>query len=164
MAQEIVAMSFANTTRADEVLLSLAHRQQEGLIQIADAVVIAKDADGRARVRETMDTTPAKGAMSGTWWGLLAGLLLGNPLVGMVGGVAAGALMGKLVDLGLDDSWVKQMAGWIDPGTSALLLLVEDTVHHAVIDELARFEGNVVYTTLPDGVREALQEALADDR
>ena len=163
MAQEIVAIAFDKPTRADEVLLSLSHRQQEGLIQIADAVVVAKDPDGRTNVRETVDITPARGAMAGSWWGLLGGLLFGGPLVGLVGGVAAGALLGKLVDLGLDDGWVQQMAEWIDPGSSALLLLVEDTVHAEVLHELSRFEGQVVYTTLPEGVREALESALAHD-
>lgn len=164
MAQEIVAIVFDKPTRADEVLLSVAHRQQEGLIELADAVVVSKDDAGRISVKETVDVTPAKGAMAGSWWGLLVGLLVGGPLAGLVGGVAAGALLGKLVDLGLDDGWVRDMAEWLDPNTSALLLLIEDTVHTSVIDELGRFEGKVVYTTLPDGVREALEAALADNR
>ena len=163
MAQEIVAIAFDKQTRADEVLLSVAHRQQEGLIDVIDAVVVSKDENGRTDVKETVDLTPAKAAIAGSWWGLLVGLLVGGPLAGLVGGVAAGALVGKLVDLGLDDGWVRDMAQWLDPGTSALLLLIEDTVHASVIDELSRFEGKVVYTTLPDGVREALEQALAEE-
>lgn len=154
-------------TRASEVLLALANLQAEGRLQMHDAVIVTKDADGRARVVETVDVTPAKGAMAGTWWGLLAGLLIGGPvgLAGIIGGAAAGALYGKLVDRGLEDDWVKEMAEWILPDSSALLLLVEAGFNPAVLDELKRFEGTgrVAYTTLPEGARADIEAALAGD-
>lgn len=164
MADELVAIVFDKPTRADEVLLNLAHLQQEGAVKLADAVIVAKGDDGRAVVRQTVDVTPGKGAMAGGWWGLLLGTLFGGPIGGAIAGVvggASGALYGKLVDVGLDDGWVRQMAEWIDPGTSALLLLVADVRLDEVLGELRRFEGNVVTTTLPEAVRERLEEALA---
>src|SRR3546814_4687422 len=96
-----------------------------------DAVIVSKGDDGGTRIVETVDVTPAKGALSGTWWGMLAGLLIGGPvfLGAAVGGAAAGALYGKLVDKGLQDDWVKDMAAWIAPGTSAWLLLVDAGFH-----------------------------------
>ncbi|MBA2496807.1 MAG: DUF1269 domain-containing protein, partial [Acidimicrobiia bacterium] len=86
----------------------------------------------------------------------------GGPLIGGVAGAGLGALYGKLVDKGLDDDWVRGMADWIDPDSSALLLLVEDGVAVGVIDELRRFEGTgeVAYTTLSDAVRAELDAAL----
>src|SRR5918993_161440 len=109
-------------TKQTEVLVNIMHLQQEGAVRLGDAVVLAKDEDGRARIIETIDVTPTKGAMMGTWWGLLAGLFVG-PLA-ILGGAAAGALYGKLVDKGLADDWVKQMSDWLEAGRSALLLLV----------------------------------------
>ena len=76
-------------------------------------------------------------------------------------GAASGALYGKLVDIGLDDGWAKQMSEWIDPGTSALLLLVNDeTLRAEVLRELGRYEGTVISTDFPAAVRDAIQEAL----
>jgi uncharacterized membrane protein len=165
--QEIVSIVLDKPTRAEEVLLSLAHLQAEGRLQMHDAVIVAKDAGGRSRIIETVDVTPAKGAMAGTWWGLLAGLLVGGPLAiaGIVGGAAAGALYGKLVDRGLEDEWVRSMADWIEPDSSALLLLVESGFNPAVVDELKRFEGTgrVAYTTLPEGARAEIEAALTGD-
>ena len=71
--------------------------------------------------------------------------------------------MARLVDLGLDDAWVKEVGNWLDPGTSALLLLVSEGVRPTVIDELSRYEGRVLYCTFPDAVREELERALSDE-
>ncbi len=163
--QAIIAIGLDKPTRAEQVLLSLAHLQSEGRLQMHDAVIVAKDTEGKARIVETIDTTPAKGAMAGSWWGMLAGLLVGGPLFlpMAIGGAAAGALYGKLVDRGLDDAWVKQMADWAAPDSSVLLLLVDEGFDAAVIDELARFEGTgeLVSTTLPDDVRREIEAALS---
>jgi uncharacterized membrane protein len=95
---------------------------------------------------------------------MLAGLLVGGPMFlgAAIGGAAAGALYGKLVDRGLEDEWVKQMADWIDPDSSALLLLVEQGYDPAVVEELRRFEGTgeVAYSTLPAGTKGEIEDAL----
>lgn len=163
--QQILAIVLDKPTRANEVLLSLAHLQAEGKVRMHDAVIVAKDGEGRSQVVETIDVTPAKGALAGSWFGILGSFLIGGPagLAVILGGAAAGALYGKLVDRGLEDDWVKQMADWIDPGTSALLLLVDDGFDPAVVEELGRFEGTgeVVFTTLPAAVKAEIEEALS---
>jgi uncharacterized membrane protein len=162
--QDILAVVLDKASRASELLLALVNLSNEGKIKMHDAVIVAKDEDGKTKIVETVDVTPAKGALSGTWWGMLAGLIIGGPvfLGAAVGGAAAGALYGKLVDKGLQDQWVKDMAAWIDPGTSALLLLVDSGFDPAVIDEMKRFEGigRVAVTTLPAGAKAEIESAL----
>jgi uncharacterized membrane protein len=163
-SQQIVGMSFDKETRAEEVLLNLAHLQQEGQITLADAVVLRKDHNGKAHVRQTVDPSPKTGALSGSMWGLLIGTLFAGPigfLVGAAAGAGGGALAAKLIDVGLNDNWVKQVGEWLDPGTSALLILVADEVHPVVLRELERFEGTVLYCTFPEAVRHELERALA---
>jgi uncharacterized membrane protein len=165
MADELVAIVFDKPTRAEEVLLNLAHLQQEGAIKLADAVVVTKSDEGKTKIRQTVDITPGKGALAGGWWGLLIGTIFGGPAMGILVGAASsasGALYGRLVDLGLDDGWIRQMAEWMDPHTSALLLLVSDARLDQVLAELRRFEGRLVTTTLPDEVRLQLEDALRD--
>ena len=162
--QDILAIVLDKPTRANEVLLALANLQGEGKVRMQDAVIVTKGADGRAQVIETVDVTPAKGALAGSWFGLLGSLLVGGPaaLAVIVGAAAAGALYGKIVDRGLEDEWVKGMADWIDPGTSALLLLVDEGFDPEVIEELRRFEGTgeVAYTTLPHEAKAEIEAAL----
>ncbi|HEX2576952.1 MAG TPA: DUF1269 domain-containing protein [Aquihabitans sp.] len=159
----IIGMSFDKTSRAEEVLLNLAHLAREGQITLTDAVVVYKDDAERVHIRQTVDTTPTQGALSGSLWGVLVGTLLGGPVGALLGagaGAASGGLLGKLVDVGLDDDWVKEVGQWIDPGTSALLVLVSDDVRPVVLRELSRFEGRVLYCTFPDAVRQELERAL----
>jgi uncharacterized membrane protein len=162
--QEILSIVLDKPSRASELLLSLANLAREDKLTMHDAVIVAKDDDGRTNIVETVDVTPAKGALSGTWWGMLGGLLIGGPLFlgAAIGGAAAGALYGKLVDRGLEDQWVKDMAAWIDSGTSALLLLVDTDFDPAVLEELKRFEGigRVAATTLPEGTKAEVEAAL----
>ena len=160
----IIGMSFDKATRADEVLLNLSHLAREGEITITDAVVVVKDAQEKVHVRQTVDTSPGQGAMSGSLWGLLVGTLFGGPVGAVLGvgvGAASGGLLGKLIDVGLDDDWAHQVGEWLDPSTSALLLLVSDEVRPVVVRELSRFEGKVLYCTFPDAVRRELEHALA---
>lgn len=160
----IIGVSFDKVTRADEVLLALVHLQQEGEIALSDAVVVAKDDTGKVHVRQTIDPTPGRSALTGTIWGMLVGMLFGGPvfLAAAAVGAGGGALMAKLIDLGLDDNWVKDVGKWLDPGTSALLILVAADVRPAVLAELGRYEGDVLYCTFPDAVRDELERALAD--
>lgn len=164
-ADKLVAIVFDKATRAEEVLLNIVHLQQEGKIRLADAVIAIKDAEGKARIHQTVDISAGKGAIAGGWWGVLLGTIVGGPVGGIVAGAISaggGALYGKLVDVGLDDGWVKQMADWLEPDTSALMLLVADIDLEAVLGELRRYEGRVVSTTFPDEVRARLEEALED--
>ena len=159
----IIGMSFDKATRADEVLLTLVHLQQEGEITLADAVVVAKTEDGKVHVRQTVDPTIGETALKGSIWGMLIGLLFPPAafLAAAAVGAGGGALLAKLVDLGLDDHWVKDVGRWLDPGTSALLLLVSADVRPTVLRELERYEGEVLYCTFPDAVREELERALS---
>jgi uncharacterized membrane protein len=162
---DILAIVLDKPTRANEVLLALMHLQGEGKVRMHDAVIVAKGAEGRSSVVETVDVTPARGALAGAWFGLFGSLLVAGPaaLAVILGGAAAGALYGRLVDRGLDDEWVKGMSEWIDPGTSALLLLVDAGFDPDVVAELRRFEGTgeIAYSTLPQGARDEVEAALA---
>lgn len=163
-ADHIIGVSFAKVTRAEEVLLALVHLQQEGEIALSDAVVVVKDDAGKVHIRQTIDPTPGRSALTGSIWGMLVGMLFGGPvfLAAAAVGAGGGALMAKLIDLGLDDGWVKDVGKWLDPGTSALLVLVAAGVRPAVLRELGRYEGDVLYCTFPDAVRHELERALGD--
>src|SRR5262245_32387365 len=100
---DILAIVLDKPTRANEVLLALAHLQGEGKVRMHDAVIVAKDESGRSSVVETVDISVGRGALAGGWWGLLGSLLVGGPaaIAVILGGAAAGALYARIVDHGL---------------------------------------------------------------
>jgi uncharacterized membrane protein len=156
----LVAIVFDKPGRASEVLVNLMNLAQEGAVALADAVIITKDAEGRGRVQQTIEVTPARGALIGGWLGLFGSLFLG-PLA-IAGGAAAGAIYGRLSDRGLDDGWIKEMAEWLEPGGSALLTLCSIHDQPALVRELQRYEGHLVTTDLPPHIRAEVEDALRD--
>jgi uncharacterized membrane protein len=57
--------------------------------------------------------------------GFLVGLIFGGPLLGALGRLTIGALVGKRTRRGLDDGFVNEVSDKLQPGKSALLLLVD---------------------------------------
>lgn len=163
---KLLVISFADALRAQEFLLAVAGLQKREEIQLHDAVIIARDADGRSHVRETTDVTPSQAGLGAGVWGLLLGTLFGGPIGGLVVGAASaggGALFAKLVDTGVKDETVEQLRNTVPPGRTAVALLVS---HVSVADlqrELARFpNAELVETDMPDAAVAAVQNALAE--
>jgi uncharacterized membrane protein len=94
-------------------------------------------------------------------WGFVFGLLFLVPIAGMAIGAASGALAGHLSDYGMDDKWIKEVAGSIPPGGSALFVMARTTNQERVLPEMAKFGGTVLRTNLTAEQQQALESALA---
>ena len=97
-------------------------------------------------------------------WGALIGLLFLNPLIGMVTGAAlgagSGALAGRLSDYGIDDNFIRSLGSTIEPGSSALFVLVRSMTADRVLPGLQPFEGTVLRTSLSNEQEARLRQAL----
>jgi len=157
---ELVVIAFPTEAKAEEVRQKLLAMQKEYLLEMSDAVIAVKDAKGRIKLNQMLNTT-AVGAVSGTFWGTLIGLIFLMPLAGAALGAASGALGGALTDIGINDKWMKETAAAIQPGTAALFVLVRRVTADKVLERL-RGEGGIVMKTSLDHTKEAaLQAALA---
>jgi len=157
---ELVVIAFPTEAKAEEVRQKLLAMQKEYLLEMSDAVIAVKDAKGRIKLNQMLNTT-AVGAVSGTFWGTLIGLIFLMPLGGAALGAASGALGGALTDIGINDKWMKETAAAIQPGTAALFVLVRRVTADKVLERL-RGEGGIVMKTSLDHTKEAaLQAALA---
>jgi uncharacterized membrane protein len=157
---DLVVIAFPNEAKAEEVRQKLLAMQKEYLIELGDAVVAVKDAEGRVKLNQLINTTAA-GAVSGAFWGSLIGLIFLMPLAGAALGAASGTLGGYLTDLGLDDKWMKETAAAIQPGTAALFVLVRKVTADKVLEGLKGEGGTVLKTSLDHTKETALQAALA---
>src|SRR3954463_12475745 len=158
---ELVVIAFPNEAKAEEVRQMLLAMQKEYLIELGDAVIAVKDAQGRVKLNQLLNTTAA-GAVSGTFWGALIGLIFLMPLAGAALGAASGTLGGYLTDVGIDDKWMKETAAAIKPDSAALFVLVRKVTADKVLEGL-KGEGGVVLKTSLDHTKEAaLQAALAN--
>ncbi len=157
---ELVVIAFDDEMKADEAAIAAARLDRSGKLELQDLAVAVKTTRGKLKVRQTVDITPGRAAAAGGWWGLFIGILLGGPLGGALWGAGAGALWGKLVDLGVDEGFMKDLAERLEPGSSALFTLVRNVDPEAVLDELRRFDGQVLHTSLPEQAETAIHDAL----
>jgi uncharacterized membrane protein len=164
--ETLVGISFDDAFRAQEFLTAATRLASHGDFTILDAVIVFKDADGKAHVRETTDPQPGRTAMTGALWTGLFGLLLGGPvgwLAGAAIGAGAGAVTAKVVDLGISDEWVAWFREAVQPDTATIALLVTKLDRDALVAEAARFTGaELVYANLDESTIERIKAALAD--
>jgi uncharacterized membrane protein len=166
---DLVAVAFDTPQEADNALTELKRLQKEYLIEFADAVVVIRQPDGKVHLKQSIDMVgvgAASGGLSGGLWGMLVGLLFLNPLVGFaIGGIVgagSGALAGKLTDYGIDDKFIRSLAETLQPGNSALFVLIRKVQPERVLAEMKRFKGRVLRTSLSVEQENRLRAALSD--
>ena len=157
---DLIVIGFPTEAKAEEVRQKLLAMQKEYLIELGDAVIAVKEPNGRIKLNQLLHTTTA-GAVSGTFWGALIGLIFLMPLAGAAIGAASGAIGGALTDIGINDGWMKEVAAAIQPGSAALFLLVRKVTADKVLEGLRGEGGTVMRTSLDHTKEAALQAALA---
>jgi uncharacterized membrane protein len=156
----LVVVGYDDMFKAEEVRLKLRKLQKDYLIDLADAVVAVKDESGEVKLHQAVNLTTL-GAVSGGFWGALIGLIFLNPLIGMAMGATAGAVSGALTDVGINDKFMKDLAGALKNGSSALFVLVRKSTPDKVLEELAGTGGRVIQSSLSHDDEDRLQKALS---
>ena len=144
---QLVVFAFKDQTGAEQMRDALGRLQKLQLITLSDAAVVIRKEDGKVKVKQAVSLVGA-GALGGAFWGMLIGLLFWMPWLGLAIGAASGALGGALSDYGVDDKFMKEVGATIEPGGSALFLLVEDWTEDKVMEELTKFDAQVLQTSL----------------
>ena len=159
----LVVIGYNELHKAEEVRLTLVKLQRGYLIDLEDAVAVTKDAKGKIKLHQTVNLTAA-GATSGGFWGMLIGLMFLNPLLGLAVGASAGAVSGALVDLGINDQFMKDLAATLTPNSSALFVLVRKSTPDKVLEEVKGTGGTILKTSLSHEDETRLQAALSAAR
>ena len=157
---DLIVIVYPSEQKAEEVRQRLFKLQKEYLITINDAVIAVKTEAGAVKLNQLVNTT-AVGAASGSFWGLLIGVLFLNPIVGVALGAASGALGGALSDFGINDNFMKELAANIQPGNAALFVLIKNMTADKVLKEIQDAGGTVLKTSLDESKEQVLRDALA---
>jgi len=157
----LVVLGFNNEADAFEMRAALARLQSQYLIEMEDAVIVTREANGKPKLHQPVNLVAA-GAVGGTIWGSLIGLLFLNPLLGAAIGAGSGALSGALTDIGINDQFMKELGATLTPGTSALFVLVRKSTPDKVLEGLKPFIGKakVLQTSLTKDKEEELRRTL----
>ena len=162
---DLIVIGFDNEHSAFEMRAKFVKMQKEYLIEMEDVVVVTKNENGKVKLHQAANLTAA-GAVNGEFWGMLIGMIFLNPLVGAAVGAGAGAINGALTDIGIDDNFIKDLGETIQPGNSAIFILLRKATPDKMHEELKDFKGRLLKTSLSvqdeEQLRGALEKGQAD--
>jgi uncharacterized membrane protein len=181
MASKLVVLAFDGPDTASEMLINLREAEKQGVFKLDDAVIASRGNStsivmggsdnfggysqaekGQAVKVQQTQSHRGRSTVGGIGVGLLAGLLVGGPIVGVTIGI--GALAGALRDRGIKDSFIEETSNNLKPDSSALFLLIKDTDQaklDGVLATLHQFNAKVLYTDLPAETEQKLRDELA---
>jgi len=155
----LVAIGYPDETTATAASLEAQRLAKDLIIQPDAIAAIIRDREGKFHVT-TNHHAVGGGATWGMFWGLLFGMLFFIPFLGMAVGAGLGALMGKMTKGAINKEFQSQVRDMLQPGTSALFLVVEHATPDKAVEGLAPFGGTVLKSSLPKETEAELQRAL----
>ena len=158
----LVAIGYPDQATAEDALETV-HQLQETLIIQADQVAaIRRDQEGKLHVNTGHGAgATAGGAAMGGLWGFLFGILFFVPFAGLALGAGMGAMFGHFGEKGIDKAFQQQVRDYLQPGTSALFMVIEQATPDKAIAALQQYGGTVIKTSLSEDDTKKLQEALS---
>ncbi len=84
---DLVIVALQDEATAFQLRADLVKLQKDYLIEMEDVVVVTREGDGQVKLHQSVNLTTS-GAVGGTFWGALVGLLFLNPIVGAAVGAA----------------------------------------------------------------------------
>ena len=162
---ELIAVAFDNLHTAEEARSDLVRLKDEELADLEEAVVLIVGTDGKVRLQHS-EQMSVPVALGGGFVGMLAGLILINPVLAAIGGItgaALGAGVGALKDVGISEDFMKNIAQNLKPGSSALFVATRQGNPELIIEALKSYRGKILQTSLShrdeNKLRTALQKA-----
>lgn len=156
---ELIVIGYPDIEKAETARATLYQLAKEYLVDIKDAVVAEANDKGEIKLHQ-MVSMWSVGASGGAFWGLIAGILFFNPLVGVAAGAGAGALAGALTDYGINDNFMKDVGSVLQPGQAALFIMADRAASDKVIDRLSARGGTILRTNLDTSKEQELRAAF----
>jgi len=156
---DLIAIGYPDETTADAAADEARRLASDLIIQPDSIAVIVRDQDGSYHVHTTHHAVGG-GAVWGMFWGFLFGLLFFIPVLGMAVGAGMGAMMGKVAKTSIDKQFQDQVRGLVQPGTSALFLVLEKVTPDKAVEAMSKYGGTVLKTSLSKEDERELQDAL----
>ncbi len=158
---DLIVLTFDNEEEAGNVRAAIRREQKQDLVSLDDSAVVVRDQHGKVHVKNEMDRGVKIGAVGGGLIGLLlAGIFF--PFAGILVGVLGGMGVGALANLGVQKKFVKEVSDKLQPGTSAIFLIVRHANADAVVAALKPYKGEIYQSTLDTEDEDTLRRVLKD--
>lgn len=160
---DLIVIAFDTEADAFALRQELVKAQGEYLIELEDAVIVTRPNEGQYQLHQATNLTAA-GALGGTFWGGLIGLIFLNPLLGAAVGAASGALAGSLTDYGINDDFIRDIGKTVPVGSAAVFVLSRKLNMDKILPMIQAYAGHarIIQTSLDDANETRLRDALAN--
>jgi uncharacterized membrane protein len=160
---EMMVLGFETEAAADQFGVKLEQLQKEMIVQLQDAAMVVRDADGKPHVKHGSKLVGA-GALGGAFWGMLFGLIFFVPFLGLAIGAGMGALFGKMGKTGIDRHVLEQMGDAVPPGKAGWFLVIGQLTEDKFLAAIEGTNATVVRTNLSVDQEKELKEAFGADK
>ncbi len=124
----LLVLAFDNESGAQEMISQVQAQQRQQMLIVSDAALVIRQMDEKVKVKQ-VNSLVGSGAWGGAFWGLLVGLLFGQPV--------PYSASSDISDCGLDERFINQIKLTIMPGNSALFLMIAHVTKDEVLAALA---------------------------
>ena len=154
-AMHLIVAAFTEESGAEESLTALKEAMDEELVGIQAAVAMRKDLEGQLQFRD-VGLTPGKGALGGVVLGAVVGVLTGGTglALGAVGALIGGLAGKKKQDSSLPSARINQIASSLEPGSSAIVVVMDRGWAVVVEEKLELLGADVLSVDVPAEVAE----------
>ncbi len=163
--RDLIVLTYPDQETGQKVFAELDELQNQQLLELEDAALAYKDEKGKVKIKQTLEKQyTGAAAVWGGFWGLLIGLLFLSPIFWGVVGALLGGILGRTADIGIDNKFMKEVGDALDPGGTAVFMLVIKATEDKVIEDLAQFGGQIYKTNLSQEDEDLLKQALEHDQ
>ncbi len=163
MDSELVLLHFDDVESAETTMSVVRTLQAEGFLELDDAAIITRSAAG------TVEATPAalheapKKATVGAVIGLVAGSLVGLPMLGAIAAGSVGGVSEAKQSAERLDAVLNAVSGRIEAGATVLALAVASIPDpETVIDRLSIHRDEMTRVDIPADLRDEIERSAAD--
>jgi uncharacterized membrane protein len=156
----LIAMTFDSETEAASALMSLRELEKSADLDLEDSAVLVRDRNGEIKTHNELSGATEKGLVAGGMLGAVLGFAF--PIAGVILGAAGGALVARVLRSGVDPGFARELGAKLQPGSSALVLIVRQGTPELVLSALHPHKGHVFQTTLSPELEQQLRHALQE--
>ncbi|MFB7864938.1 MULTISPECIES: DUF1269 domain-containing protein [unclassified Streptomyces] len=158
---ELIVIGYEDQAVANKAFAEVQKLKDGHVVDLTGLAVVTVDEDGKTHV-----DTPARSeevalsATAGALWGMVFGMVILTPAMGVVG-AAVGGLIGKLNQMGVDGKFRGKVQELLRPGHSAVVVMASKVTEDRFAAAMAPFGGTVLKTSLSEESEKELAEQLA---
>jgi uncharacterized membrane protein len=159
---DLIVIGYPDEKTAQNVWGELVKLERDYLVDLEDAAIIRRDHKGKLHITTPAHHSVAWGSFSGLFWGVLIGLLFLfplAPLVGVAGGIM-GTALGAAENLGIKDDFKRRVQDMLEPGTSAILVILRKATYDKFVEALRPYGGTILRTSLSHEAEQELMKIL----